>query len=712
MRFWSGRSCLRRTNRSRMWAIALVMPLCMLGACSDTSVDKYKALADQYDVSIERDQWGIPHVLGARDVDAAFGLAFAQAEDNWLIIEETVRVYRGEMAAFKGADAAPVDFLVKWLRLQETIDRDYRRMVDPAMQAYLSAFADGLNYYAATHPERFDSALLPVTAEDLVTRYMLRHLLFYGFDETIRELNGPERARDVSSGPGVAINGVPVGSNAIAVGPSRSEDGHTRLVINSHQPLTGPVAWYEAHIRSNEGLDVMGGLFPGSPTMGVGFNADLAWGATVNKPDLVDVYVLEIDPEDPMRYRLDGAWQTLEQFDIAIRVKLFGPFYWTVHRDGLRSVHGPVLQTEHGTYAVRYAGMDELRQAEQWHAMSKARSVVEFRDALAQHRFASFNFVAADREGHIGFFHNAMIPDRAVGFDWTAYLPGDTSELIWDRYLPWAQMPSVIDPPSGFVLSTNQTPFMISEEGSNPSTETVRVQDGYQTRVTNRATRGLEMFEAFGSISASELDAIKHDNRYSPDSRAGRWLRRVIEAVPEDDAALASARSVLEQWDLATDIANTHAALGTCVVHAEWRTEQRGQPDPDPRETLATCAKRLLDATGSLTPAYGEVNRHVRGTFNEAVAGGPDTLRAIYGKGLDDDGFNTNTAGDGLYYVVNWDTNGNQTVMGVHPFGSATLETQSAHYADQASDYTNERMHQALFTDESRSTGPVRRYTP
>ena len=141
------------------------------------------------------------------------------------------------------------------------------------------------------------------------------------------------------------------------VAPSLSSDDATRLIINSHQPLTGPVAWYGAHLQSDEGLNVMGGLFPGSPTIGVGFTPNLAWGATVNKPDLVDVYVLDIDPNNPMRYRLDGKWQTLESRIITIKVKLLGFIPWTVKREALRSVHGPVLRTDHGTYAIRYAGM-------------------------------------------------------------------------------------------------------------------------------------------------------------------------------------------------------------------------------------------------------------------------------------------------------------------------------------------------------------------
>ena len=115
----------------------------------------------------------------------------------------------------------------------------------------------------------------------------------------------------------------------MTVSPYNSTDGSTMLAINSHQPTTGPVAWYEAHVQSNEGLNIMGGLFPSSVTIGVGFTENLGWGATVNKPDLVDIYVLDIDPNNPNRYRLDGEWKTLEVRDIDVDVKVFGFLNWT-----------------------------------------------------------------------------------------------------------------------------------------------------------------------------------------------------------------------------------------------------------------------------------------------------------------------------------------------------------------------------------------------
>ena len=678
---------------------------------------------------IERDHLGVPHVIGERDVDAAFGFAYAQAEDNWQIIHDTIPFYRGTNAAINGKDAATVDFLVQWLGIWETIDRDYETQLKPETRAWISAFVDGINYYAALHPEQTNPSIFPITEKDVAAGYMLRHLLFYGFDASITELFEPQRQRPVSRGPadadkqarpmaeGVTIGNLPVGSNAIAVSAPFTIDGATRLAINSHQPTTGPVAWYEAHIQSKEGLNVMGGLFPSSATIGVGFTENLAWGATVNKPDLVDIYVLDMDPNDPMRYKLDGEWKTLEAKDIEIEVKLFGFLPWTVTEVGLKSEHGPVIQNDHGTYAVRYAGMGEVRQLEQWLAMSKAQNFEQWRDAMRIQAFASFNFVYADREGNTMFVHNSLTPKRLPSYDWTQYLPGDDSRLIWQDYMAFDDLPQVINPASGYLHSANQTPFRVSAEADNPNKDEYGIEDGFPTRMTNRADRGLELLAELESISEQQFFDIKHDKKYSVNSRAYAYLQQAasadLSAIQGDNLQnYQDAQTLITNWDLSTDIENRGAALSACVLGGEWLSEQRGIDAPKALDELIRCTDLLMSTSGRIDPLWGDVNRHVRGDLNVPVAGGPDTLRAIYGMGMEKDGYLTNVAGDGLYYQVSWDAQGDLKVRGVHQYGSATLDETSPHYADQAEDYANEILHDPLFDDARRQAKIERRYRP
>ena len=709
--------------------VAIAALVALSGCANKFATDDYLTLGDKYQVVIERDHLGVPHVIGERDIDAAFGFAYAQAEDNWQIIHDTIPFYRGTNAAINGKDAATVDFLVQWLGIWETIDRDYETQLKPETRAWIGAFVDGINYYAALHPEQTNPSIFPITEKDVVAGYMLRHLLFYGFDASITELFEPQRQRPVSRGPadadkqarpmaeGVTIGNLPVGSNAIAVSAPFTIDGATRLAINSHQPTTGPVAWYEAHIQSKEGLNVMGGLFPSSATIGVGFTENLAWGATVNKPDLVDIYVLDMDPNDPMRYKLDGEWKTLKAKDIEIEVKLFGFLPWTVTEVGLKSEHGPVIQNDHGTYAVRYAGMGEVRQLEQWLAMSKAQNFEQWRDAMRIQAFASFNFVYADREGNTMFVHNSLTPKRSPSYDWTQYLPGDHSNIIWQDYIAFDDLPQVINPASGYIHSANQTPFRVSAEADNPNKDDYGIEDGFPTRMTNRADRGLELLAELESISEQQFFDIKHDKKYSVNSRAYAYLQQAASAdlggMQGDNLQnYQDAQTLITNWDLSTDIENRGAALSACVLGGEWLSEQRGIDAPKALDELIRCTDLLMSTSGRIDPLWGDVNRHVRGDVNVPVAGGPDTLRAIYGMGMEKDGYLTNVAGDGLYYQVSWDAQGDLKVRGVHQYGSATLDETSPHYANQAEDYANEILHDPLFDDARRQSKIERRYRP
>ena len=666
--------------------------------------------AESFEASIERDQYGVPHIYGATDADAAFGLAYAQAEDAWPIMEGSLPFFRGSAGLYEGREGAQSDYLVKWLDLWGTLDRDYEQVLSPEIRRYVEAFAEGFNAFIRDNPsEAKHPELLPITGKDIIAGHMLRHPLFYGFDGPVLELFGEERPNTVSKAPYNPKPKDPIGSNATAIAPSRTEDGSTYLIINSHQPLTGPVAWYEAHLQSGEGLDVMGGLFPGAPTIGVGFTKEHGWGATVNKPDLVDIYVLEMNPDDPNQYRLDVEWQNLEVSKVKLKLKLWGFFPWSVSREVLRSVHGPAPRTDHGVYAIRYAGMDEMKQVEQWLAMNKAKNFEEWQAAIALNYIQSFNFVYANRHGDIHFIHNAQLPMRAPNWQWDQYLPGDRSDLIWDAYHPTSSLPQVTNPSSGFVHSANQTPFNITAASDNPRQRDVPANGGWQTRMTNRATRGLELFEDFGEISFDEAWQLKHDNSYSINYRGIAFLQQVT-SLPKTSDRIAEAIDILSNWDRATDKNNRGAALGVCVLAAEWQAESGGSSNPDPQPILDDCIEQTLDIGGRLDPRWGDVNRHGRDDTHWPVAGGPDTLRAIYSRRLDGDDHLTAVAGDGLYYLIRWMPDGDMRALGTHQYGNDMTNPDSSHYLDQAEDFTNEVLHQPLYSDQDRIGRITRRY--
>ncbi|HSB62246.1 MAG TPA: penicillin acylase family protein, partial [Vicinamibacteria bacterium] len=501
---------------------------------SRTGLRGLAAAGSRYDVKVLRDTWGVPHVFGRTDADTAYGLAWAHAEDDFATIQRQLLGARGRLASVLGREAAATDYVVSLLRVREAVEARYATDLAPETRAVVEAYADGINRYAAAHPKDAWPGLYPVRGEDVVAGFVAGVPLFFDFDKVLRELMGPTRVRPVSRRNGSAAasgrqQGGPRaeperGSNAFAVAPRRSADGFTRLLVNSHQPWEGPLAWYEAHLHSEEGWDMVGGVFPGAPVVLHGHNRDLGWAFTVNRPDFTDVYVLEANPRDPGQYRFDGEWRDLEARAVPIDVKLWGGFHWTFTREALWSVHGPVVRRPHGTYALRYPGMGDVRAVEQWHRMNRARNLEEWRSAMRLGGIPSFNVVYADREGHVGYVYNARLPKRAEGYDWAQYLPGDTSDTLWSESLGFDEMPQVFDPPGGFVVSANGTPFRVTADGGNPDPARWPSTFGMETHLTNRQLRALELVGGDDAITAAELERYKLDTAYSARSAVGLRL--------------------------------------------------------------------------------------------------------------------------------------------------------------------------------------------
>lgn len=630
------------------------------------------AKAKAYHVRIERDEFGVPHVFGHSDADVAFGFAVAHSEDDFSTIQDVAIATRGTLAVVNGPDAAVTDYLVHLLRVWETIDARYERDLPADVRKVLDAYADGVNFYAALHPEKVKRGLLPLTGRDIAAGFVFKTPLFYGLDHTLKEvIDPPKRTKNL-----------PVGSNGVAVSPSRNADGATRLLVNSHQPYTGPVAWYEAVLQSDEGWHVAGGFFPGSPFMLHGHNEHLGWANTVNAPDLADVYRLTINPANPDQYRLDGRWVDFEKHDAAITVKLWGPFYWTFHREVLRSLHGPVMRTDHGVFALRYAGMNEVRQVLQYYRLDKAQNCDQWLAAMRLQALPSINYIYADEHGNIGYVYNGQFPNRKRGVDWSGIVPGDRADLIWHGYLPFGRVPQLWNPNSGFVFNSNNTPFQATAPDDNLKPGDFDPEMGIQTNMTNRAYRAQETFGADRAITDEAFRSYKFDLSYSPKSELAHEIGEVLAVDPGGDAELKEAQRILRVWNRKTDVRNRSAALAV-LMGVRVAPEQEGGPRKmQPLAALKQSIDYLKAHFGRLDPEWGQLNRIRRGKLDLAIDGGPDVYRAVYGK-PQDDGTLTAVAGDTFVMFVTWDRSGKLSSQSVHQFGSATLDEKAKHYADQ-----------------------------
>ena len=658
------------------------------------------ARAGAYHARIRRDGYGVPHITGPTDPDVAFGFAYAHAEDDYATLQEAVMTSRGEMASISGPKGAVTDYLVRLFKVRETINARYDRDLPPDVRAVLQAYADGVNYYAALHPDKVAPGVLPVTGQDVDAGFVFRTPFFYGLDHVVKAINAKTGGKPPP----------PIGSNGVAMAPSRSVDGATRLLVNSHQPYTGQVAWYEAVLDSGQGWHVAGGFFPGSPFMLHGHNAHLGWANTVNNPNLSTVYRLTLNPSDSGQYRLDGAWRPFERADAKIRIRLLGPLVITVSKPLEWSVHGPVFRTDHGVYALRYAGMDEVRQPEQYYRLDKARDWSEWRAAMALQALPSINYIYADQTGRIGYVYNGLFPDRRPGLDWRQIQPGDRSDLIWHGYLPFDRVPQIWAPTSGWVFNSNNSPFQATDPADALKPADFPASMGLQTNMTNRAYRAQETFGVDHAVTDASFRAHKFDITYSERSDLARMVAGLIALDPGGDADLKAAQAVLRGWDRRTDIHSRGAALAVLTGVEAIASDDNPHPPP-PREALRHAMAWLKDHFGRVDPEWGQVNRIRRGSVDMAIDGGPDTFRAVYGERRKD-GTLTAMAGDTFIMFVTWDRAGQVSSESIHQFGSATLDKTSPHYADQTPLFVAMKTKPVLFTEAELQGHVVRDYRP
>ena len=676
-------------SRRRWWLGGVAVALVLLGAWRFVRPLLRPAppppdsatLAHVANVRILRDVWGVGHVFGNSDADAAFGLAYAHAEDDWPTIQAVLAAARGRLSLLAFSKQARAnDYLVALVHVAEQADAQYPTL-SPELRAVLEAYARGLNYYAFRHPHEADGRLLPFTGKDIAAGFAHKLPILVGFTDVVSALlgNPPANVGDevrLSSAAG------PTGSNAHAVLRSRSPDDVTRLNVNSHQPWEGPVAWYEVQVHSQEGWNMTGGTFPGAPFVLHGHNDHLGWAHTVNSPDLVDVYKLTMRPGGSLEYRLDDRWLPLEVSEASIAIDT-GFFTWTAHKNVYRSVHGPVVETDRGFYAVRYAGMDRaLRAAEQWFRMNKSRDLAQWKAAMAIQGIAKYNTVYADRD-HIYYVYNALLPIRAEGHDYRRVLPGDRAELVWRSYLPFEALPQVENPRAGFVQNCNSTPYQTTLGDDNPRADAFPEAAGIETKMNNRAHRSLALFGGTSPIARADFLRFKWDNTYAPEAPIFEKLIRPLlssfQPATDDERR---AIELLRTWDGRADEGSTGGALAI----AAWRPmADDGQVVPkektaDPAVALRRAIELLRGNFGGVEVRLGDVQRLRRGSVDLPLGGGPDVLNATYTKVRD--GRLVAYQGDSYVLIVEL-TRAGAVSSSVHQYG-ASNRPSSPHYADQA----------------------------
>ena len=642
----------------------------MQGSCAITNKNSTYKISNQYNVSIDRDFWGIPYIKGKTDQDVAYGIGLAHAEDAYEDLVELMPLYRGKNAIYNGLDSIDTDYLVRLLKIHSKVKDIGKQQLSQNILSMAQAYADGVNMYANKHPDKVDLSIHPVTQDDVLAGSYIQHLFFAGLDRDLAQMT----AQDETS--------IPTGSNAIAINSTKTDSNASYLLINSHQPLSGPVGWYELNIESESGWHGHGGNFPGSFLINVGFNKNIGWGATVNRPDVMDIFELTINPNNADQYLLDDKWESFEIEEDKLAFKLFGFLRWSTKQKFRYSKFGPVIEINGKYFALRHINQSSFNEIEGWYEISKTRNVYEFEKQLAKRKIPSFNFVTMDSDRNIGYFYNGRIPNRHDALKARQIISSSSSKDIWDEKDLVNNLPKFINPSNGWIQSTNQNPFSVMGEHSLKE-KSMKKNVHFEQRLTNRSYVANELLSINESIDLDKFIAIKFDNSYSKNSRQYKYL----ESIMEYDTNL---KLALQKWNGKTDFNNTNASLGMCFMAQEWISEMNSKPTPTYQAAKKECDSLFKEIQRNYTDPWSKINTISRGSRTYPIQGSVDTLRAVYGSPNSDTKSLNMSGGDGLFFIIAEEDSG-KVIYGMHNYGSSRNES-SVHYSDQTFLFSQEAL--------------------
>ena len=493
-------------NRRTLLALCALLPcLCQILAASPP--------AGYGRVELLRDTWAIPHIFSDTDEGAMYGLGYACAEDRGFQMHYALRMIQGRLAEVLGerpSVARPRETTVDHDRKMRTFGfdraaREVAEKLDPDTRALLAAYCAGVNDYFAAHRDGLHPLFgqlgvgpEPWTPADCIASWWhlgqffagdgTRELLHYRnilagqdrrfaptplwsedsaavvqrtdvSDEWVARVNGFAREHGISIDAPPAADG-PKFSHAWVVGGRKSSTGAAVLVSDPQTPVRNPPIWYEFHVRGKT-LNARGVGVPGSPGLLIGWNEQVAWGATALGADQADLFRLKTDPDHPDQYFFDGDWRKMDVSREVIRVKGAAPVEQVVRRTHF----GPVITA----FAFAAPGdpqvalrrvpvcQTDTETIQALVAMMRAGSVAEFGEAVAMWQFPSANLIAGDKAGNIGYWLAAAVPTRSKLDEHrgAAAVDGTSSQWEWQGFVPPDLLPHVINPARGWIASAN-----------------------------------------------------------------------------------------------------------------------------------------------------------------------------------------------------------------------------------------------------------------
>jgi penicillin amidase len=627
-----------------------------------------------------RDQWGVPHIYAENEHDLFFAQGYVHAQDRLWQMEFNRRIGSGTLSAALGEATLDIDRFMRTLGLRRAAARDWT-LADDATRAILQAYADGVNAYIASHRDRLplEFVLLGVDPDpwtpvdtllwgkvmayslsssygsELLRATMIAELGVEATQQLMPPYPGegpfivpPEvhsyawlsgTSPQVAAGvrlndlDGIRMSGIANlirpnpsrGSNDWVVHGSRTSTGMPLLADDTHLSLDMPSIWYENGLHGGR-FDVVGFSFPGVPMVIIGHNSRIAWGVTNLPADVQDLYIERLNsPDQPTQVEFQGEWRDLEIVQERIEVADGEP----VVLDVLITQHGPIINDVVGSLqdaeplALRWTALDSSFLFRAVVLLDLAGNWEDFRQALSFWDVPSQNFVYADVEGNIGYQTPGKIPIRPQGKSGLSAgpvpVPGWTGEYEWQGYIPFDELPSVLNPATGFVATANNKvvpddyPYYLAYDWSAPY----------------RAQRITDLLAADDSVTPEDIREI-HAQTYS---LPGELLRPYLLAAEPEGDLQARALELVDAWDLRCEAGSSGAAIFQTwywfLVENTLRDElgddlmddYQGNPDrhvPVMIELMDQADSPWFDDVG--TPAVETRDDIVRRSLADAVA--------------------------------------------------------------------------------------------
>ncbi len=632
--------------------LALLFSACAGPRPQDPEVAAWEARAQQ--VTIVRDDWGVPHIQGPTDADAIFGLMYAQAEDDFNRIEVNFLNSQGRLAEAEGEEEIWRD-----LRMKLFIDpAEMRTMYEESprwLKDLMDAWADGLNYYLHTHPEvtpkvitRFEPWMALTFSEGSIggdiERVSLRELAaFYESDPEERLASREDGAsftrvaveNDRKSTPrwaGVAAlaeaaghPAEPTGSNGIAIAPSNTVNGNALLLINPH---TSFFFRHEAHLTSDEGLNAYGALTWGQFFIYQGFNETAGWMHTSSRADNIDEFMETIvEREDGLYYVYGDEERPVETRQVTVPYRTetgMAEREFTVYR----THHGPIVREVDGRWVAAALMEEPMSALIQSYTRTKAADLEEYLEIMELHTNSSNNTLFADAEGNIAYFHSNFVPVRDTRFDYSRPVDGSDPATDWQGVHSFEESPNVINPSVGWTFCTNNWPYsaagpdspdpedyppymdtgsenfrgihaiMVLEDRTDFTLNALRdaAYDSYLTGFTAIIPAVLDAYDG-----TSSSDPLKDELSDEIEALRSWDLRWGVESVP-------TSLAIFFGDELIPTIRGDARAAGMSVYDY---MATRATPD-ELLGGLAAASSRLEEEFGSWQTPWGEINRFQR----------------------------------------------------------------------------------------------------